>query len=146
MIAATEGHQGRVESMPRFARFLVAGALNTAASYAVYLLLLEVVDYRAAYTVAYVAGLAGGYWANARFVFGASANVATLTGYLICYGATYGVSLAVLWAAVTYGGVPRPLAMVAALAVAVPLSYALLRMNFARSGKPATGPERSEGN
>ena len=131
--------------MPRFARFLVAGTLNTVASYAVYLLLLEVVDYRAAYSIAYVAGLAGGYWANARFVFGASAHVATVTGYLLCYGATYAVSLAVLWAAVRYGGVSRPLAMLAALAVAVPLSYALLRINFARHARPDAGPESPEG-
>lgn len=130
--------------MPRFARFLVAGTLNTAASYVVYLLLLSVVDYRVAYSVAYVAGLAGGYWANARFVFGALPRVATVTGYLLCYGATYAVSVAVLWAVVTWGGVPRPLAMLAALAVAVPLSYALLRLNFARRASPNAKQKSSE--
>ena len=61
MIAVGAGVPERVESMPRFARFLAAGTVNTAASYAIYLLLLNVVDYRAAYSVAYVAGLAGGY-------------------------------------------------------------------------------------
>ena len=34
----------------QFARFLLVGSANTAASYAVYLLLLLVVDYRVAYT------------------------------------------------------------------------------------------------
>jgi putative flippase GtrA len=126
--------------MPRFARFLVVGTLNTAASYFVYLLLLPVADYRVAYTVAYIAGLAGGYWANARFVFGAVPRMATLTGYLFCYGATYVVSLAVLWGVVAWGGVIRPLAMLAALAVAVPLSYALLRINFAQ--RPAPNAKR----
>jgi putative flippase GtrA len=118
--------------MPRFARFVLAGTLNTAASYLVYLLLLPVADYRVAYTVAYVAGLAGGYWANARFVFAAAPRMATLTGYLLCYGATYAVSLAVLWGVVAWAGTSRPLAMLAALTVAVPLSYALLRFNFSQ--------------
>jgi putative flippase GtrA len=126
--------------MPRFARFLIAGTLNTAASYLVYLLLLSVADYRVAYTVAYVVGFAGGYWANARFVFGAAPRMGTLAGYLFCYGAAYAVSLAVLWVVVALGGVTRPLAMLAALAVAVPLSYALLRINFAQ--RPASNANR----
>jgi len=37
----------------QFARFLLVGGANTAASYAVYLLLLLLVDYRIAYTVAF---------------------------------------------------------------------------------------------
>ena len=40
----------------RFARFVVVGAANTAFSYLVYLLLLQFIDYRLAYTVAYVLG------------------------------------------------------------------------------------------
>ena len=35
------------------------------------LVLLLVVDYRVAYTIAFIAGLVGGYLAHARFVFGA---------------------------------------------------------------------------
>jgi putative flippase GtrA len=53
----------------RFARFVAVGAANTAASYAAYLLLLLFLDYRIAYTVAFFAVLALGYWAHATFVF-----------------------------------------------------------------------------
>ncbi len=120
----------------RFARFIVVGAANTVFSYLVYLLLLQVIDYRLAYTVAYVVGLATGYWANARFVFGAAPDARSALGYLLSYGATYVVSLAVLWLAVARAGLPRPFAMLAALAVAVPVSYVLLRQNFARSVRP----------
>ena len=73
----------------RFARFLVVGAANTAASYAVYLLLLLVVDYRIAYTVAYVAGLALGYWAHATFVFRARLGVRSAVAYVATYAAMY---------------------------------------------------------
>ncbi|MEP6941785.1 MAG: GtrA family protein [Betaproteobacteria bacterium] len=122
-------------------RFLIAGAINTVASYAIYLLLLSAIDYRAAYSVAFVAGLAGGYWANARFVFGVAPAMSSLAGYLVCYGVTYAASIAVLWVAVEQAGVAQPLAMLAALAVAVPLSYALLRLNFA-SGRNGSGDSR----
>jgi putative flippase GtrA len=126
-------------------RFLLAGTINTAASYAIYLLLLRTTDYRLAYSVAFVAGLAGGYWANARFVFGVAPAVASLAGYLACYVATYAASIAVLWLAVEQVGVTRPLAMLAALAVAVPLSYVLLRVNFAfgRSSARDAGGSRA---
>ena len=128
-----------LQPMSRFVRFVVVGTANTAFSYLVYLLLLQVIDYRLAYTAAYVVGLAGGYWANARFVFAASPGARSALGYLLSYGVTYVVSLAVLWLAVERAGLPRPLAMLAALAVAVPLSFLLLRRNFARPARPADG-------
>jgi putative flippase GtrA len=114
----------------RFARFLVVGAANTAASYAVYLLLLVVVDYRVAYTAAYVAGLALGYWAHATFVFDARLGVRSGLAYLFTYGAMYALSLAVLAAAVDWLGIPKAAAMLAALCVTVPASFLLLRRGF----------------
>ena len=120
----------------QFARFLVVGAANTAGSYAVYLLLLLVVDYRIAYTIAFVAGLVGGYLAHARFVFGARPGTRSAASYLATYGAMYLVSLAVLYIAVERLSVPKPLGMLAALACTVPASFFLLRRGFRR---PATG-------
>ena len=128
--------------MSRVARFVVVGVTNTAFSYGVYLVLLQLIDYRLAYTLAYVVGLAGGYWANARFVFGASAGARSALAYLVSYAATYIVSLAVLWLAVERAGLPRPLAMLAALAVAVPLSYVLLRLSFSQRVRPRDGTRR----
>jgi putative flippase GtrA len=128
-----------LQPFSRFARFVVVGTANTAFSYAVYLLLLQVVDYRWAYTVAYIAGLAGGYWANARFVFDASPAARSAFGYLLSYGVAYFVSLAVLWLAVEWAGLPSSFAMLAALAIAVPLSYVLLRRSFLGPPRPRHG-------
>lgn len=114
----------------RFARFVVVGAANTAASYGIYLLLLLVVDYRLAYTIAYVAGLALGYWAHAKLVFGARLGARSAAAYLATYAAMYLASLLMLWVAVDLLGVPRPLAMLVALCVTVPTSYLLLRRGF----------------
>jgi len=123
--------------MSRFARFVAVGVANTAFSYLAYLLLLQVIDYRLAYTVAYVLGLVTGYLANARVVFGALPGARSALGYLASYGVTYLVSVAVLWLAVDRAGLSRPLAMLAALAVAVPLSYLLLRRSFGRHARPS---------
>lgn len=122
----------------QFARYLAVGAANTAASYAVYLLLLLVADYRVAYTIAYVGGLVGGYLAHARFVFGARAGVRSAAGYLATYAAMYVASLALLAVAVDLLGVPKAFGMLAALAFTVPVSFVLLRRGF---GGPSPPPE-----
>jgi putative flippase GtrA len=118
----------------QFARFLVVGAANTAASYAIYLALLSVVDYRIAYTIAFGAGLVGGYLAHARLVFGARPGARSAASYAATYGAMYVASLAVLYVAVDRLGVPRAYAMLAALALTVPTSFILLRWGFRRPG------------
>lgn len=114
----------------QFTRFLVIGAANTGASYALYLLLLLVVDYRIAYTLAYIAGLAWGYWAQARFVFDAPLGARSAAGYLATYGAMYLVSLIVLYVVVDRFAVPKAFGMLAALAITVPTSFVLLRRGF----------------
>ena len=45
----------------QFARFIVAGAVNTVASYAIFLVLLQFMPYLAAYTIAYVIGVGISY-------------------------------------------------------------------------------------
>ena len=114
----------------QFARFLLVGGGNTAASYAIYLLLLLVADYRLAYTIAYVAGLVFGYLMHARFVFDARPAVRSVVAYLATYAAMYLVSLLVLYVAVDRMSVPEPLGMLATLAVTVPLTFLLLRRGF----------------
>ena len=119
-----------MRSPVQFARFLIVGAANTAASYAVYLLLLLVVDYRLAYTIAYLAGLAGGYLAHARFVFGARPGARSAASYLATYGAMYLVSLLVLYVVVDWLSVPKVFGMLAALVFTVPASFLVLRGGF----------------
>src|SRR5712671_1034722 len=97
----------------RFARFVIVGAANTAASYGVYLLLLLLgVDYRIAYTAAYLSGLALGYWAHATFVFRARLGRRSAATYVVTYAAMYLISLGVLAIAVDYMSIPKPAAMV----------------------------------
>ena len=114
----------------RFARFVVVGAANTALSYAIYLLLLLVVDYRIAYTVAYVVGLVIGYLMQARLVFRAPLGARSAVAYLATYAAMYLASVLVLWIAVDVAGVPKPFGMLVALCVTVPLSFLLLSRGF----------------
>ena len=111
-------------------RFLLAGVANTAASYLVYLLLLLVLDYRFAYTIAYSLGLATGFWLSSAFVFRVRPRASHAIGYLAAYGIAYLASLLTLYLVVDRSRVGKPLGALAALAVSVLVSYALLRINF----------------
>ncbi|MET0683297.1 MAG: GtrA family protein [Casimicrobiaceae bacterium] len=124
----------------QFARFLVVGTANTAASYGIYLLFLLAVDYRVAYTIAFVAGLAGGYLMHARLVFGARPGAWSAASYLATYAAMYLLSLLVIYIAVDRLSVPKPLGMLAALAFTVPASFILLRRGF----RPPSEVERRQ--
>jgi putative flippase GtrA len=114
----------------RFARFVIVGAANTVASYGVYLLLLLWVDYRIAYTAAYLSGLALGYWAHATFVFRARLGGRSAITYAATYAAMYLISLGVLAVAVDYMSIPKPAAMVVALCFTIPTTFLLLRRGF----------------
>lgn len=127
----------------QFVRFLAVGAANTIASYAIYLLSLAIVDYRVAYTIAFVAGLVGGYLAHARFVFDARPGARSAASYVAIYGAMYLVSLAVLYVAVGWLGVPKAYGMLAALAFTVPASFILLRWGFRRPPLEITEERRT---
>lgn len=52
-----------------FARFLVSGGFNTALTYGVYLLLLNVVPYKISYTIAYISGILLVVYSKSIFVF-----------------------------------------------------------------------------
>lgn len=120
----------RLHRPVRFARYVVVGAANTAASYGVYLLLLLFIDYRLAYSVAYVVGLLGGYWAHSTLVFRVEHGARSALVYLTTCAAAYLASLALVYVAVDRWMLPKPAAMLAALMVTVPMSFVLLRRGF----------------
>lgn len=115
----------------RVLRYLVAGAVNTALSYAVYLALLPLLPYGWAYTVAFAAGLLVAYALQSRFVFGAQPSWRTFFAFPAVYVVQYAVGVLVLRGLVETGLVSRELALAAVLVVTVPAGYLLSRALFA---------------
>src|SRR5262249_27156116 len=121
-------------------RFILAGAVNTALTYAAYLALLYVVDYAVAYTIAYVAGIAFSYYLNTRFVFRTRAEPLRAAAYPLVYLVPYLFGLAVLHVAVAYLSIPRQFALLASIALSVPLTFVLSRLLLV----PGAPRERSD--
>ena len=126
-------------------RFLLVGAGNTALSFALYAaLVLAGLHYAAANLVALIAGIAVSYLTNGAVVFRGLGRASFLR-YVACWAAIYLVQVAVIAATAAAlgprlpGGVaPEIAGGVAALAVAVPLSFVLQR-RFVFRWDPAMG-------
>jgi len=111
----------------QFLRYLLAGLANTAVSYAVLVLLMQWTDYVVAYTLAYVLGIALGYWLQTRFVFRVPLRWGTLVAFPVGYMVQYLLGVAVLWLLVERFGTAPELAAFVVIVMNVPLGYVLNR-------------------
>jgi putative flippase GtrA len=123
------------ESTPRrqALRYLVAGGINTAGSYALYFLLLAVLPYRIAYTIAFVAGIAASYWLNARFVFRVPLRLRDGLRFPAISVGQYVAGLAIVSALVEGFGVHPAWAALAAIVLTVPLAFLATRWMLRRT-------------
>ena len=111
----------------QFARFLVAGAVNTVASYAIFLVLLQFMPYLAAYTIAYVIGVGISYLLLTSFVFRTPRRVATALRFPLVYVAQYLTGSVVIVLLVEAWGVRASIAAIAAIVASIPVSFLLSR-------------------
>jgi putative flippase GtrA len=110
-----------------FFRFLVTGAANTAVTYAAYLLLLRVIPYLWAYSIAYIAGILIAYLAQTRYVFGVGTSWRTFLKFPLVYLVQYAVGAIGIRLIVETGLLTREFALLATLCVTVPLGFLLSR-------------------
>lgn len=109
-------------------RFLVCGALNTAASYAIYWMLLPILPYAVAYTVSFFATVISGYTLNTRFVFRAPWSWQRLAAFPLVHLFNYAFGLGVVWLWVTVLVLDARVAPVVATLVGLPLNFMLTRL------------------
>lgn len=115
-------------------RFLVAGGVNTAVGYGLYLLLNLAMDYRVAYSVSFALGIVLSFVLNSVYVFRQPLRWGKLLVYPTVYALQYGVALACVWLFVDILGQPEALAPLPAIAVSLPLTY--LATRFILKGHP----------
>ncbi|MEU7861913.1 GtrA family protein [Nonomuraea sp. NPDC049141] len=111
---------------PRFARFIVGGAANTAATHGLFVVLSWSIPPSLAYSIAYLSGIVLAYVINTTFVFRTRASIRTAARFPAVYVVSYlvGLSLIVL---LTEAGMTPWLAMLGVIAVNVPLTFVMVR-------------------
>jgi putative flippase GtrA len=113
-------------------RFLLAGAVNTGATYLLYLGLLHVVHYQIAYGIAYVAGIVLSYLLNSRYVFRTPLSTKSFLFFPLVYLAQYTFGVVLLYLLVEQADISPRLAMIAVVALSIPLTFVLTRILLVR--------------
>ncbi len=115
-----------------FIRFVISGGVNTLLTYGLYVALLLVMPYQAAYALSYVAGIALAYALNTRFVFQEKAQLKTAAQYPLVYLVQYVTSALFLYVLVDLLRLNESLSYFAVIAATVPITYWLSRVIFKR--------------
>jgi len=111
-------------------RYLLAGGMNTALTYVLYLGLLQVLDYRLAYALAFVAGIGLSFLLLRHLVFARPGKRHSLAWLAASQGLQLVLGLAVVQAWVGWLQGPAWLAPLVAIAVCVPLMFFIQRWIF----------------
>jgi len=114
-------------------RFLLSGGINTVATYAIYLLLVQFLHYQVAYTVTYLIGIALGYALNVFWVFRSAPNVRSAIGYPLVYLAQYGLGIGLLWIFVDVLNIDQRIAPALVIVITLPIMYTLSRLVFRKT-------------
>ena len=112
----------------QFVRFLVTGTINTGVTYVLYLLLLPRLGYLAAYSVAYAIGIVSSYALNSVFVFRQPMTWRGLLRFPLVYVVQYALTSVLLWIFIDLLGVDARIALLAAIAVTVPVTFLTARV------------------
>jgi putative flippase GtrA len=125
------------ERTRRYARFLVGGGLNTAVTYAAYLLLHTFLSYQVAYFLTYLLAILFTYAYNSRFVFKTPMSWKGLSAYPLVHCVQYVLSAVLLWALVDVLGMSAIYAPLIVAAGMVPVTYLLNKLVLLRGGRGA---------
>ncbi len=115
-----------------FVRFLVSGACNTLASWALYLVLLRFLPYGWSYTLAYAAGIGLAYVLYRYVVFQRTGGPLGLLWVALTYAVQYLLGLAAVWVWAGLLAWPVELAPLFAVGLTLPLTFVLNRRIFQR--------------
>ena len=132
----------RIRRSPAFIRFGLSGALNTIASWLLFVLLLNWLPYQVAYGIAYAVGIVTGYFLATLFVFAETPTARGLFSYPIVYVVQYGLSAALLVVVVEWLDVPVKIAPLVVAVLVFPVTFVLSRIVVRRTSRP---PSRVKG-
>jgi putative flippase GtrA len=142
---------GRLNSLPipRWARFVIGGGLNTGTTYIFYLGFSQFLDYQLAFLLAYAVGIIFSYFFNAKVVFQVALSWRALIAYPMVYLVQYLVSAVALGFFVEKLGMSKLTAPITVAVATLPLTYMLsklviLRTQAANSAKQSGTPRNKQ--
>lgn len=109
----------------RWISFLIGGGLNTGLTYCLYLLLSYLIDYQAAYAIAYVTGIVFAYFFNSKVVFKVEQSLIGMAIYPTIYLVQYLFGAMLLNLLVEHWHINKAIAPILVILLLLPSSYLL---------------------
>jgi len=115
-------------------RFIIAGGVNTIASYMVYGLLLFLTHYLIANSAAYVSGILLSYYLHSAFVFHQPLAWRKLLQFPAVYVVQYILGNSLLFVLVEFAGLPPIFAPVVVIMATIPATFVMSRFIIRHGG------------
>jgi putative flippase GtrA len=115
-----------------FGRFLVAGAINTALSFSLYLIFNLYFHYQLAYWLAFFLGILFSFWVNSRWVFRAAMNWKTFLAFPFVYLFQYFFGAVLLHILVEMLGISEWTSPIVVIVCSVPVTFLMSRYVLTR--------------
>lgn len=113
-----------------FFRFLLSGGINTAFTYAIYLILLHFLNYKVSYSIAYISGVILSFILNRFFVFATHKGIKSIVLYPFVYVFQYCFGLFIVWLWVSVLKLAPEIAPIVSIILTIPLTFILSRFIF----------------
>lgn len=113
-----------------FIRFLISGGLNTALTFVLYILLLNLFPYKVSYSIAFVTGIAIAYFLGRYFVFDCQHNQKRILFFPPIYVLQFILGLLIVHVWVEYLNFDSTYASLFAVAILTPITFGLNRWVF----------------
>ena len=108
-------------------KFIFSGLLNSCLTWGIYLVLLQVVEYRTAYIISFISGIAIALVMNSKFVFETALTFRKVTGFVAAYGLQLIIGVLMLHLLVEHTSVSPSIAPLCGMVLTVPLSFLMSR-------------------
>ena len=113
-------------------RFLISGLINTAITYWIYYISVDLIGYFMAFSIAFVIGIIISYSLNCIFVFKAKIQVKSFYQYPAIYFLQYFLSLSVLTLLIDYLGVNDKVAPIINVIFLIPVTFFVNKWFFCK--------------
>lgn len=114
----------------RIVKFTISGAVTTAVTYLLYLILINYIDYKVTYIITYMIGIILSFFLNGKIVFKSKLTVKKFFLYPLIYIVQFAIGMVLLILLVDYLSVDKRIAPLVIVFITFPLTFIMNKTLF----------------
>ncbi|MCH7535251.1 MAG: GtrA family protein, partial [Bacteroidetes bacterium] len=106
-----------------FRKFILSGAVNSILTYLIYVVFLQILNYKLAYSFSYLSGIFIAYYFHSRYVFRENLHIKKALQYPLVYIISYAVGISLIYILVDILGINKMIAPLIVVLLVTPISF-----------------------